>query len=210
MNTVEKGVRNLLPERPGGCFAQKVPDPFFCAVEAPPVVEMTPVASAKTAAKLEMLGGDEVIQLSIKPSLWFIPLVSLGWLLGVSVLVVALAAGVRGSWAREGLFACQALVGIAALRLAVATLQWASRLYVLTNRRVMRFTGVLSVRVAECPLARISALDLHASPYGRLLRLGTIRMQPVDRNQPPVSWDDVAHPQEIHEILERAIRKSQM
>ena len=27
----EKGVRNLLPERPGGCFAQKVPDPFFSA-----------------------------------------------------------------------------------------------------------------------------------------------------------------------------------
>ena len=25
----EKGVRHLLPERPGGCFAQKVPDPFF-------------------------------------------------------------------------------------------------------------------------------------------------------------------------------------
>ena len=27
----EKGVRNLLPERPGGCLAQKVPDPFFRA-----------------------------------------------------------------------------------------------------------------------------------------------------------------------------------
>jgi phenylalanyl-tRNA synthetase alpha chain len=25
----EKGVRNLFPERPGGCLAQKVPDPFF-------------------------------------------------------------------------------------------------------------------------------------------------------------------------------------
>ena len=25
----EKGVRNLLPERPAGCFAQKIPDPFF-------------------------------------------------------------------------------------------------------------------------------------------------------------------------------------
>src|SRR5438132_7136589 len=25
----EKGVRHLLPERPGGCCAQKVPDPFF-------------------------------------------------------------------------------------------------------------------------------------------------------------------------------------
>jgi DNA-directed DNA polymerase III PolC len=28
----EKGVRNLLPERPSGCFAQKVPDTFFTGV----------------------------------------------------------------------------------------------------------------------------------------------------------------------------------
>jgi RND family efflux transporter MFP subunit len=27
----EKGVGHLLPQRPGGCFAQKVPDPFFAA-----------------------------------------------------------------------------------------------------------------------------------------------------------------------------------
>ena len=187
------------------------PEPFpTTAAEAPPAVEMTPVATAKAAAKLEMLGGDEIIQLSIKPALWFIPLVSLGWIVGVSVLVIALAAGVRGSWAREGLFVCQALVGVAALRLAIATLQWASRLYVLTNRRVMRFTGVLSVRVAECPLARISAIDLLAPPYARVLRLGTIRMQPVDTDTAPLNWDDVAHPHEVHEILERAIRKSQL
>ena len=186
-------------------------EPFpTTTAEAPPLVKMTPVATAKAAAKLEMLGGDEVIQLSIKPALWFIPLVSLGWIVGVAVLVVALATGVHGSWAREGLFACQALIGVAALRLAIATLQWASRLYVLTNRRVMRFTGVLSVRVAECPLARISAIDLQAPPYGRVLRLGSIRMQPVDTSLPAVTWDDVAHPHEVHEILERAIRKSQL
>ncbi len=29
----EKGVRHLLPERPEGCFAQKVPDPFFAFFE---------------------------------------------------------------------------------------------------------------------------------------------------------------------------------
>src|SRR5712692_7302719 len=30
----EKGVRHLLPERPEGCFAQKVPDPFFAGRHA--------------------------------------------------------------------------------------------------------------------------------------------------------------------------------
>jgi len=31
----EKGVRNRLPERPGGCFAQTVPDTFFSSAPAP-------------------------------------------------------------------------------------------------------------------------------------------------------------------------------
>jgi uncharacterized membrane protein YdbT with pleckstrin-like domain len=182
------------------------PEPFpSAAAEAPPAVEVAPVATAKTAAKLEMLGGDEVIQLSIKPSLWFIPLVSLGWIVAVGVLVAALAIG----WTREGLIACQVLMCVAALRLGIATLQWASRLYVLTNHRVMRFKGVLSVDVAECRLARISAVDLHAPLYARALRLGSIRMHPADAGVPLLAWDDVAHPQEIHEILERAIRKAQ-
>ena len=35
----EKGVRTLLPERPAGCFAQKVPDPFFAPFEALLVVD---------------------------------------------------------------------------------------------------------------------------------------------------------------------------
>ncbi len=187
------------------------PQPFPSTVaEVPPAVEANPVATAKTAAKLELLDGDEVIQLSIKPSLWYIPLVSLGWVGAVGLLAVALALALRNGWTREGLIAFQVLVGLAALRLGIATLQWASRLYVLTNRRVMRFKGVLSVTVAECRLARISAIDLQAPLYARALRLGSIRMQPADEGLPPLTWDDVARPHEIHEILERAIRKAQM
>lgn len=177
--------------------------------EAPPAVEATPVPAVKAAAKLQILDEDEVIQLSIKPSLWFIPLVSLGWVAAAGLLAAALALAQRSGWTREGLLAFQVLVGIAALRLGVATLQWASRLYVLTNRRVLRFKGVLSVDVAQCRLARISAVDLYTPAYARALRLGSIRMRPVDPDQPLLSWDEVARPQEIHEILERAIRKSQ-
>jgi membrane protein YdbS with pleckstrin-like domain len=186
------------------------PEPFPSTVaEAPPAVEVHPVAVAKAAAKLDMLGGDEVVQLSIKPSLWFIPLVSLGWIVTAAVLGGALAGALRAGWTPEGLIAAQVLIALVALRLAIATLQWASRLYVLTNRRVMRFTGVLTVHVAECPLSRISAIELHAPSYARTLRLGSIRMQPADAGAPPLTWDDVARPHEIHEILERAIRKAQ-
>ena len=46
----EKGVRHLLPERPGGCFAQKVPDPFFAAGWLLPAVLST------TAGAVDIIG----------------------------------------------------------------------------------------------------------------------------------------------------------
>ena len=41
----KKGVRNLLPERPEGCFAQKVPDPFFAGRR---ILEVGPGTGAVT------------------------------------------------------------------------------------------------------------------------------------------------------------------
>ncbi|HPM24298.1 MAG TPA: PH domain-containing protein [Phycisphaerae bacterium] len=177
--------------------------------ESPPAVPGVRVAPAKAAAKLELLDGDEVIQLSIKPSLWFIPLVAAKWVLAMALLAAGVAVVMREGWTREGLIVFQLLIGVAAIRVGVATLQWASRLYVLTNRRVMRFKGILSVDVAERRLAQIGQIKLHIPRYGHALRLGSILMQLAEHDSTPLWWDDVARPHEIHEILERAIRKAQ-
>lgn len=177
--------------------------------ESPPAVPGARVAPAKAAAKLEMLDGDEVIQLSIKPSLWFIPLVAAKWVLAMALLAAGVAVVMREGWTREGLIVFQLLIGVAAIRVGVATLQWASRLYVLTNRRVMRFKGILSVDVAERRLAQIGQIKLHIPRYGYALRLGSILMQLAEHDSAPLWWDDLARPHEIHEILERAIRKAQ-
>ena len=80
----------------------------------------------------------------------------------------------------------------------------------LTNRRVMRFKGVLMVDVQERRLAKISAVELRAPWYSRVLRLGSIRMSAVNSEVTPLDWDDVGRPHEIHEILERAVRKAQL
>jgi uncharacterized membrane protein YdbT with pleckstrin-like domain len=179
------------------------------------VVEATPAQAPRVAApqaataKIELLDGDEIIQVSLKPSLWFIPLVSFN----VIVLVAFVAAALDLVWQTASTphvaTAIQVLAGLAALRVGIATLQWASRLYVLTNRRVMRFTGILNVHVTECRLARISAVDLHLRWYGRWLRLGSIHMRTEDTQRAVLAWDDVARPQELHELLVRAIRKAQ-
>lgn len=178
-------------------------------VESAPAAEAPPATSAKTAAKLKMLDGDEIIQLSIKPSLWFIPLVSLNVLLALTFVAVALGIAMHAGSLTTGPVPFQILAALAALRLGVATLQWASRLYVLTNRRVMRFKGVLNVEVAERRLLNIERVELDAPWYGRALRLASLRMHGSESAGSPLAWDDVARPQEIHEIIVRAIRKVQ-
>lgn len=172
-----------------------------------PAVAVPETAIAATPA--EVLQSDEIIQLSIKPSLWFIPLVSMKVVLATALLAATLALGAKGAWNMGTSLAFNGVVGIAVLRLAFATLQWASRLYVLTNRRVLRFRGVFTVSVGECRLSRIAQADLRISTYQRWLGLGSIRMTPIDDRAPAIDWDQVAAPQEIHEIVAKAITRAQ-
>jgi len=173
-----------------------------------PVSEAQPVAVQKAAVKLE-LEGDEIIQFSVKPSLWFIALVSARWVLALALLGAALAIATRGNWGLQTTVALQVLASLAAIRIGVATLEWASRHYVLTNRRVMRFKGIFTADVAACPLAKIGRVDLLVRGHERVLRLGTIRMESSLPDTPAILWEDLPHPAQIHEALLRAIRKSQ-
>ncbi len=176
--------------------------------EAAPAAKAPPVASPKSA-QLELLEGDEIIQLSIKPSLWFIPLISFQAIATLAVVAAALTAIMQTGTTPWAPLPFQILAGLAMLRLGIATLQWASCLYVLTNRRVMRFQGVTSVDVAECRLTRISQAELHATWSQRALWLGSIHLTPIDGHARGLIWEHVARPLEVHELVIRAIRKSQ-
>jgi len=183
------------------------PDPnvLGSVVDAPPA----PVTKKVAQAQLELLGGDEIIQLSIKPSLWYIPLVSLNVVVPMLLLAAAVAFGMRFGWNLIGTIVFQAALCIAAARVAIAALQWASRLYILTNRRVMRFRGVLNVEVADCPLARIREASLDVAWYQRLPRLGTIHITPAKDAAPMFTWDHLARPSTVYQTLIRAIRRAQ-
>jgi uncharacterized membrane protein YdbT with pleckstrin-like domain len=175
----------------------------------PAPIEAAAVPAAKAAQAAAVLRGDEIIELSLRPSHWMILIQSFRVLVAMTLLATALAVSARHGWTWWALLGFQACLAVAALRIFLATLQWASRLYVLTNRRVMRFQGIFTVELRECPLARISAADLSATWYEALLRLGSVRMKPdTDRHQ-VVTWKHINRPREIHERLLRAIRQSQ-
>lgn len=169
-----------------------------------------PAAVTPVALAARLLENDEIIELSLKPSLWFIPGIALRYLAGLVLLAVgfSFAAGGMDAGLRATVFNAFSLATVATL--VIAALNWASRVYILTNRRVMCFAGIVSVQVRECPLARVAAADLKQNALERPLRLGAIEVRSADAGVPAVEWTYVARPQEVHEKLLRAIQRSRM
>ena len=153
-----------------------------------------------------LLDGGEVVHFAIKPSFWFVPLTSLRWVAVSFLMVLFSNTGWVPSTMRWYLtqFAVLILVG----RMGWATLDWVSRLYVLTNRRVMRIRGVFTVDLYECALERIQNTLLNLSLPVRLTWTGTIAFQTAGSASGLAAWETVARPLEVHERLREAIRRA--
>ena len=63
---------------------------------------------------------------------------------------------------------------VPAARIAWGFFSWRMNVYVLTNRRVIESTGVLSKRVADSSLEKLTDIVLRQSIFGRMLHYGDI------------------------------------
>ena len=162
--------------------------------------------AAERVAKFDLLNGSEVIILAIKPSLSYVLLVSGRWL--AVLLGVCVAAWLM--W-QLNFFVSQAqvLLGIAlagiSIRLAFGLLQWQSRVYILTNVRVLRIRGVLRVDMFQCHLLRIKDVPLTHSPAEKLLALGTIGLVNDSSTRPAAYWRNIRHPEQVRQQIIEAI-----
>jgi hypothetical protein len=172
--------------------------------ESPPVAGL----AAEELVPARLLDGGELVILAIKPSLWYILIWSFRWILAMG-LVVWLALWSEARWApTTSKVVMQAAIVLLLLRVALATLQWVSRLYVLTNRRLMRIRGILNVDIFECQLPKIQNTFLRLSWYERLLRLGSIDISTAGTGVIEATWHNVARPLEVHEAIRQAIARS--
>ena len=98
-----------------------------------------------------ILQDGEVVLLILKPSRWSILLTSLPFAAFVAI------AGIAGNLCVEPRNQ-HLVVEVAALALTArimwATLQWMSRLYIMTDFRILRLSGIFSVDVFDCPSER--------------------------------------------------------
>jgi hypothetical protein len=152
-----------------------------------------------------ILRDGEVVLLILKPSLWFIVLGAMRF--SAVVLIGIIAAKL---WAPKGAAVRIAEIGafLIAARVMWAVLQWMGRLYVLTDLRVLRLSGVFNVDIFDCPLRKIADARIIRTFREKLLRLGTIVIEPADQSCPCGEWRTIKRPVEVLETIQATVRRA--
>jgi len=82
------------------------------------------------------------------------------------------------------------------------------RMYVLTDMRVIRLSGVFKLEIFDCALRKIARTQITTSPKERLCGPGSIEITPADENCAPGTWQTIHRPREVHELIVSTINKA--
>lgn len=94
---------------------------------------------------------------------------------------------------------------VAVLRLVVLTALWWVERIVITDKRVMIATGLLTHRIAMMPLGKVTDLTFHRSFPGRVIGYGTVVIESAGQIQGLDRIDYVSDPEEMYETLTELI-----
>lgn len=155
----------------------------------------------------KLLNEGEIVILALKPSLWFIFLVS--W--PATALVASLVAVAYIGEHSLGLHIPPHLVMVVCtcllvIQLLAACMQWVGRLYVLTNVRILRVRGVLRVDIFQCPLKQVHDVLLTATTGERFLTVGSLHFK-TDCPAEEAGWMHISKPNEVCEVVKDALRR---
>lgn len=185
---------------------------MHAAVSATSAAGEAPVVGTALATLLagHVLHDGETVLIMLRPSRWFVLLTSLGFIAGVlAVLIVTTLAGAppTGRHRFVGELAVLAVLG----RLGWATLHWLGRLYVLTDLRIIRLSGVFAVELFDCPLRKVAGVRRVDGSAERLLRLGTIDVVPQDPDcsgAAPGAWQMIRGAGRVHDQIVAALNRA--
>ena len=163
--------------------------------------------SLATLLASHVLRDGELVLLILKPSVWFIIVSSIKFSAIVLILMIAskiydpqLPSSAR-VYIEMGVF-------LIAARLMWAVLQWNSRLYVLTDMRILRISGVFTVNIFDCPVRKVARTRLIRSFRDRVLGIGSIEIIPTDEELPVGVWQLVGRPEKVHETIVATINRA--
>jgi uncharacterized membrane protein YdbT with pleckstrin-like domain len=124
----------------------------------------------------KQLGANETIQYTERHH-WIFPVSELiKWILFAVIVLVVLIL-MKSWWPGHSWMNWLFLILLVpAARIAWGFLSWRMNVYVLTNRRVVEATGVLSKRVSDSSLEKLTDVVLKQSIFGRMLGYGDIEV----------------------------------
>ena len=171
---------------------------------APAVYVPAAATSLATLLSRHVLRDGEIILLALKPSLWTILFGTLP-AIGIALIVMISAR----LWAHAHVhIAIEVGLMLMACRAAWAVLAWTGKLYLLTDRRIIRIWGVFNPQVHDVPLRRVARTRLVAGSLERLWRLGSIEIIPDCDRWPWTVWQTVPKPCQVHETICRAVARA--
>jgi hypothetical protein len=158
----------------------------------------------------ELIEDDEVVILMLRPSLLFVVLSSLGAVTVIAVVALVLALmAIRWPsvipWQETHAYGLG--VAAAAVRLLWQCLEWWCRIYVLTDRRVIRRMGVLRVSVFEAPLRNLQHTSVFRLLRERLFGLGSIGFATAGSDVFDAFWVMVRQPFSVHRTVVESVRR---
>jgi hypothetical protein len=154
-----------------------------------------------TMLSQSILQDGEIIILTLKPSLFYIPFSCLKFCAMVLILMIA-----SKLWlSHVGYYPSRTLIEIGTLallgRLTYATLQWMGKLYVLTDQRIVSISGIIAADVFNCPLRKVARIRLVFTFKERIMGLGSIEIIPMDEAVAIHSWQMVAQARDVHKQI---------
>lgn len=194
----------LLPP-PAPSASSPAPKPAFSSGSAGEAVVDPRVAALLPA---QLLQPGEIIILLLKPSPLYVLLSSLASLSGIAIVILAALwfASLGFLPVTQTNLVILGLV-LAGLRLLWGLLEWFSRVYVLTDRRIVRIRGVLRVHVFEAMLKNIQHTGAVFSVRERLFGLGTITFATSGTAWIEAAWEMIARPLEVHQTVVHALNR---
>ena len=167
--------------------------------------EVDPIGSPSIQ---QLLQDGETVILSIRPSPWVI-IIDGGWVYFFCIsLALLLAWLTHQPWAPVILPESQIfplLATVLSIRIVWKFLDWANRLYLLTDQRIIRRRGVIQFSLIEAPLDRIQHSAIFTRVIERVLGLGTIGFATAGSGQFEVVWEMVPNPIEVHRTVTEAV-----
>lgn len=173
------------------------PSRRMAAVTAAPA----PAIEADVADALEP---GETILLMVRPSPLFVPLGPLVSILWIAVLSLFLAwLDRRLEWIpwRDSQVLLLGVMATSA-RLGWQAAEWSGRLYVLTDRRVVRRGGVGRVALRELPLGELAAPSVFRNTPERFVGAGTVLLE--RERGGGLAWEWVADPDAVRQAVAEA------